>query len=128
MGIYEDLDEVFTTMAPNIMGAAMALAMNSSTMDSLHYTVEGSTIGEAMKLRWTLSPSAIGALPVWEPSSLTTLSNLKNISIANSPIELTEIHIEWFVIEVANNNRVNHKYRKIEISETRNQRMEIFSR
>ena len=62
MGIFEDLDAVFTTLAPNIMGAAMALAINPTSMDSLHYTVEGSVIRETMRLRGTLSPSAIGEL------------------------------------------------------------------
>lgn len=62
MGIFEDLDAVFTTMAPNIMGAAMALAINPTSMDSLHYTVEGSVIGETMKLRGTLSPAVVSDL------------------------------------------------------------------
>ena len=51
MGIFEDLDAVFATMAPNMMGAAMALAMNPSAMDSLHYTVEGSVIKDRRSLR-----------------------------------------------------------------------------
>jgi len=62
MGLFDDLDAVFTTMAPNIMGAAMALAVNPTSMDSLHYTVGGSVIGEKMRLRGTLSPSAVGEL------------------------------------------------------------------
>ena len=44
MGIFDDLDSVFTTMAPNIMGASMALTINPTSFDSLHYTVEGSVI------------------------------------------------------------------------------------
>ena len=31
-------------------------------MDSIHYTVEGSTIKETLRMRGTLSPSAIGDL------------------------------------------------------------------
>ncbi len=62
MGIFEDLDAVFTTMAPNIMGAAMALAINPASMDSVHYTVESSVIKETMRLRGTLSPSTMGTV------------------------------------------------------------------
>ena len=62
MGIFEDLDEVFTTLAPNIMGAAMALAINPTSMDSIHYTVENTVIRETMKLRGTLSPSTMGTV------------------------------------------------------------------
>lgn len=62
MNLYEDLESIFSSLAPNIMGAAMALAMNPSTMDSVHYTIEGSVIGETMKLRGTLAPSTIGDL------------------------------------------------------------------
>lgn len=62
MGIFEDLDEVFTALAPNIMGAAMALAINPTSMDSIHYTVENTVIRETMKLRGTLSPSTMGTV------------------------------------------------------------------
>ena len=62
LGLQEDLEEVFIDMAPNIMGASLALAIRPSSMDSIHYTVEGSTIKETLKMRGTLSPSAIGDL------------------------------------------------------------------
>lgn len=60
--LYDDLEKAFTTMAPNIMGAAMALAISPTSFDSLHYTVEGSIIKEKYNLRGTLSPSSIGDL------------------------------------------------------------------
>ena len=62
LGLQEDLEEVFVDMAPNIMGASLALAIRPSSMDSIHYTVEGSTIKETLRMRGTLSPSAIGDL------------------------------------------------------------------
>jgi len=62
IGLFEDLDAVFVNMAPNIMGAAMAMAINPTSMDSLHYTVESSVIKEKLKLRGTLSPSVMGEL------------------------------------------------------------------
>jgi hypothetical protein len=51
MGLFEDLDSVFIGMAPNIVGAAIALTINPTSMDSIHYTVEGSVIKEKLKLR-----------------------------------------------------------------------------
>ena len=42
--IFEDLDSISITMAPDIMGAAIALAVNPTSFDSLHYTVEDSVI------------------------------------------------------------------------------------
>lgn len=62
LGLYEDLNGIFGPMAPNIMGAAMSLAINPTSMDSLHYTVEGSTIKETYKLRGMLSPSTMSSL------------------------------------------------------------------
>ena len=62
MGIFDDLDAVFTTIAPNIMGAAMALAINPTSMDSIHYTVENTVIKETMKLRGMLSPTTMGTV------------------------------------------------------------------
>lgn len=85
MGIFEDLDAIFSTMAPNIMGAAIALAMNPSTMDSLHYTVEGSTIGETLKLRGTLSPSAIGSLSEEIGGMMVTMDRFFMRRIARDP-------------------------------------------
>ena len=75
LGIFDDLDSVYTTMAPNIMGAAMALAINPTSFDSLHYTVDGSVIKETMKLRGTLSPSAIGELSEKVGSMMVTMDN-----------------------------------------------------
>ena len=85
MGIFEDLDAVFSTMAPNIMGAAMALAMNPSTMDSLHYTIEGSTIGETLKLRGMLSPSAISSLSEQIGGMMATMDKFFMRRIARDP-------------------------------------------
>ena len=73
LGIFDDLDSIFTTMAPNIMGAAMALTINPTSFDSLHYTVEGSVIKETMKLRGTLSPSTIGELSEKVGSMMVTM-------------------------------------------------------
>ena len=73
LGIFDDLDSVFTTMAPNIMGAAMALTINPTSFDSLHYTVEGSVIKETMRLRGTLSPSTIGDLSEKVGSMMVTM-------------------------------------------------------
>ena len=86
MGIYEDLDAVFTTMAPNIMGAAMALAINPTSLDSLHYTVEGSVIKEKYKLRGTLSPTSAGDLTEKLGGMLTTMDRffMKRIERASS--------------------------------------------
>ena len=93
MGLYEDLDSVFTTMAPNIMGAAMALAINSTSMDSVHYTVEGSVIKEKLKLRGTLSPSAIGELSEKVGSMLTTMDRFFMKRIARSSSEFYSLDL-----------------------------------
>ena len=85
MGIFEDLDATFTTMAPNMMGAAMALAMNPSTMDSLHYTVEGSVIRETCRMRGTLSPSAIGDLSEEIGGMMVTMDRFFGRRIARNP-------------------------------------------
>lgn len=85
MGIFEDLDAVFATMAPNIMGAAMALAMNPSTMDSLHYTVEGSVIRETCRMRGTLSPSTIGDLSEEIGGMMVTMDRFFGRRIARNP-------------------------------------------
>lgn len=61
-GLFEDLDSVFADLAPNIMGAAMAICMNAGPMDTVHYTVDESVIREKLKLRGTLSPSTMGGL------------------------------------------------------------------
>ena len=85
MGIFEDLDAVFTTMAPSMMGAAMALAINPSTMDSLHYTVEGSVIQETYRMRGTLSPSAIGELSEEIGGMMVTMDRFFGRRIARNP-------------------------------------------
>ena len=84
MGIFEDLDAVFTTMAPNIMGAAMALAINPASMDSVHYTVEGSVIKETVKLRGTLSPSTMGTVCEEVGSMMNTMDRFFTRRIARS--------------------------------------------
>lgn len=85
MGIFEDLDAVFTTMAPDMMGAAMASAINPSTMDSLHYTVEGSIIRETYRMRGTLSPSAIGELSEEIGGMMVTMDRFFGRRIARNP-------------------------------------------
>jgi len=62
LSLFDDLKSVFGTMASNIMGAAIALAISPSSMDSIHYTIEGSIIAEKYKLRGTLSPAVISTL------------------------------------------------------------------
>lgn len=96
MGIYEDLDAVFTTMAPNIMGAAMAMAINPTSLDSLHYTVEGSVIKEKYRLRGTLSPTSAGDLTEKLGGMLTTMDRffMKRIERASSEfysLDLTSV-------------------------------------
>ena len=93
MGIFEDLDAVFTTMAPNIMGAAMALAVNPTSMDSVHYTVEGSVIRERMKLRGTLSPSAIGELSEKIGGMMVTMDRFFMRRIARSSSEFFSLDL-----------------------------------
>lgn len=93
MELYDDLDSVFTTMAPNIMGAAMALAINPTSMDSVHYTVEGSVIKEKLKLRGTLSPSAIGELSEKVGSMLTTMDRFFMRRIARSSSEFYSLDL-----------------------------------
>lgn len=85
LGLFEDLDAIFGPMAPNIMGAAMSLAINPTSMDSLHYTVEGSTIKETMKLRGTLSPSTISSLSEEIGGMMVTLDRFFMRRIARSP-------------------------------------------
>ena len=86
MGLFDDLDSVFTTMAPDIMGAAMALAGNPTSMDSVHYMVEGSVIKEKPKLRGTLSPSAVGELSEKIGSMIATMDRffIKRVSGSSS--------------------------------------------
>jgi len=71
--IFEDLDSFFTTIAPNIIVAAMALTINPTSFDSLHYTIESSLIKETMKLRGTLSPSTVGELSEKVGSMMITM-------------------------------------------------------
>lgn len=71
--IFEDLDSIPITMAPNIMGAAIASAINLTSFDSLHYTVEGSVIKGTMKLRGTLSPSTVDELSEKVGSMMVTV-------------------------------------------------------
>lgn len=96
IGLFEDLDSVFVNMAPNIMGAAMAMAINPTSMDSLHYTVESSVIREKLKLRGTLSPSVMGELSEKVGSMLTTMDRffMKRIARASSEfysLDLTSV-------------------------------------
>lgn len=96
MGLFEDLDSVFIGMAPNIMGAAIALTINPTSMDSVHYTVEGSVIKEKLKLRGTLSPSAIGELSEKLGSMISTMDRffMKRISRSSSEfysLDLTSV-------------------------------------
>ena len=93
MEIFEDLDATFTTMAPNIMGAAMALAVNPTSMDSVHYTVEGSVIREKMKLRGTLSPSAIGELSEKIGGMMVTMDRFFMRRIARSSSEFFSLDL-----------------------------------
>ena len=96
LGIYEDLNAIFTTMAPNIMGAAMALAISPSSMDSIHYTVEGSIITEKYKLRGSLSPSVISTLSEELGGLMTCMDRffMERIQRSNSPfysLDLTSV-------------------------------------
>ena len=93
LGIFDDLDSVFTTMAPNIMGAAMALAINPTSFDSLHYTVEGSVIKETMKLRGTLSPSTIGELSEKIGSMMVTMDRFFSKRIERSSSEFFSLDL-----------------------------------
>lgn len=93
MGLFDDLDAVFTTMAPNIMGAAMALAINPTSMDSLHYTVEGSVIGETMKLRGTLSPSVMGELSEKMGGMMVTMDRFFMRRIARTASEFFSLDL-----------------------------------
>jgi transposase len=96
IGLFEDLDSIFVTMAPNIMGAAMALTINPTSMDSVHYTVEGSVIKEKLKLRGALSPSAVGELSERVGSMISTMDRffMKRISRSSSEfysLDLTSV-------------------------------------
>jgi len=93
MGIYEDLDAIFTTMAPNIMGAAMALTINPGSFDSVHYTVEGSVIKESMKMRGTLSPSAIGELSEKVGGMMVTMDRFFMRRIARTSSEFFSLDL-----------------------------------
>lgn len=93
MGIFDDLDAVFTTMAPNIMGAAMALTINPSTMDTLHYTVEGSVIKEKLKLRGTLSPTTLGDLTEKVGGMLNTMDGFFERRIARTSSEFYSLDL-----------------------------------
>ncbi len=96
IGLFEDLDSIFVTMAPNIMGAAMALTINPTSMDSVHYTVEGSVIKEKLKLRGALSPSAVGELSERVGSMISAMDRffMKRISRSSSEfysLDLTSV-------------------------------------
>lgn len=93
LGIFDDLDSVFTTMAPNIMGAAMALAINPTSFDSIHYTVEGSVIKETMKLRGTLSPSTISELSEKVGSMMVTMDRFFSKRIERSSSEFLSLDL-----------------------------------
>ena len=96
MGLFEDLDSVFIGMAPNIVGAAIALTINPTSMDSIHYTVEGSVIKEKLKLRGALSPSTVGELSEKVGSMISTMDRffMKRISRSSSEfysLDLTSV-------------------------------------
>jgi len=96
MHLYDDLKSIFGSMAPNIMGAAMALAISPSSFDSLHYTVEGSTIREKYNLRGMLSPSSIGELSEEVGSMMYMMDRFfeKRIKRSGSPfysLDLTSV-------------------------------------
>lgn len=44
------------------MGAAMSQVIDATSFDDIHYIVDGSTIGEKLKLRGSLSPATMSDL------------------------------------------------------------------
>lgn len=93
MGIFDDLDAVFTTMAPNIMGAAMALAINPTSMDSIHYTVENTVIKETMKLRGMLSPTTMGTVCEDVGGMMNTMDRFFTRRIARASSEFFSLNL-----------------------------------
>jgi len=96
LGLYDDLYTHFGPMAPNIMGAAMALAISPSSMDSIHYTVDGSIIKEKYKLRGMLSPAVVSSLSEELGSYMTTMDQffMERIRRSNNPfysLDLTSV-------------------------------------
>jgi len=51
LGVLDDLEESFPGIGGNIMGAAMSQAIDATPFDGVHHVIDGSMIGEKLKLR-----------------------------------------------------------------------------
>ena len=62
IGLLSDLEESFPDIANKVMGAAMAQVIEPTCFDDLHFVVEDSIIGDALRLRGNLSPAVMSDL------------------------------------------------------------------
>lgn len=59
LGIMEDLRECFPDMAENIMATAMAVAIDPTPFDDVHFTVDDNGLKDRLRLRGNLSPPVL---------------------------------------------------------------------
>lgn len=59
LGIFEDLRECFPDLAENIMATAMAVAIDPTPFDDVHFTVDENGLKDRLRLRGSLSPPVL---------------------------------------------------------------------
>jgi transposase len=59
LGIMDDLCECFPDIAENIMATAMAVAIDPTPFDDIHFTVDENGLKDWLKLRGNLSPTVL---------------------------------------------------------------------
>ncbi len=62
LGILDDLRECFTDIAENVMATAMAVAIDPTPFDDVHFTVDENGIRDRLRLRGSLSPPVLSDL------------------------------------------------------------------
>ncbi len=62
LGILDDLRECFPDIAENVMATAMAVAIDPTPFDDIHFTVDENGIRDRLRLRGSLSPPVLSDL------------------------------------------------------------------